>query len=96
MEKVLECSTSMPFNWASKDSVFSLHLVAMLDFESREYYVLLYIFILGYCAESTERDQLGRYRSGWVKRGKGGRENKKKTSIDHSLWPVEVVVAYCG
>ena len=64
MEKVVECSTSMPFNRASKDSVFSVHLVAMLDFESREYHVLIYIFILGYCVESTEHDQLGRYRSG--------------------------------
>ena len=79
---MLECSTSMPFNWASKDSVFSVHfIVALLDFESREYMYYYYI-LLGYCGGTTESDQLGRYRSGWVKRGNGGRGNKKeKTSI---------------
>lgn len=63
-EKVLECSTSMPFNWASKDSVFSVHfIVALLDFESREYMYYYYI-VLGYCGEATECDKLGRYKSG--------------------------------
>lgn len=90
---MLECSTSMSFSCASKDSVFFVHNVAMLDFESTEcrYY---YYILLGYCGESTERDQLGRYRSGWVKWVKGGRGNENKTSIifltsgscAHLLW----------
>ena len=54
----------MPFNWASKGSVFSVHfIVALLDFESREYMYYYYI-VLGYCRETIEHDQLGRYRSG--------------------------------
>lgn len=61
---MLECSTSMPFNRASKGSVFSVYfIVALLDFESREYMYYYYI-LLGYCGETTESDQLGRYRSG--------------------------------
>ena len=54
----------MPFNWASKDSVFSVHfIVALLDFESREdmYY---YYILLGYCGETTECNHLGSYGSG--------------------------------
>ena len=75
---MLECSTSMPFNRASKDWVFSLYfIVALLDFESREYMYYYYI-LLGYFGEATERNQLGSYGSGWVKWGKGGRGNKKR------------------
>ena len=63
-EKVLECSTSMRFNWASKDSVFSVYfIVALLDFKSREYMYYYYI-LLGYCGETTERNHLGSYGSG--------------------------------
>lgn len=54
----------MPFNRASKDSVFSLYfIVALLDFESREYMYYYYI-LLGYFGEATERNQLGSYGSG--------------------------------
>lgn len=75
---MLECSTSMPFNRASKDWVFSLYfIVALLDFESREYMYYYYI-LLGYFGEATERNQLGSYGSGWVKWGKGGRGNKER------------------
>lgn len=92
---MLECSTSMPFNWASKDSVFSVHfIVALLDFESREYMYYYYI-VLGYCRETIEHDQWGRYRSGWVKRGKGGRGNKKDRYHLPDQWKVWSPVTCC-
>lgn len=40
-----------------------------------------YYILLGYFGEATERNQLGSYGSGWMKWGKGGRGNKKKTGI---------------
>lgn len=45
-------------------SFFSVYfIVALLDFESREYMYYYYI-LLGYCGETTERNQLGSYGSG--------------------------------